>query len=200
MQKRHPMQTRHISIRPWAAGLALAAALLLVACAGLGGPPTVTLSERDLDALARRAFPVERRLLDVFDATVAPPRLRLVPERNRVAAQLDIGLRDRLFGGQWKGQLDFDAALRWEPNDQTVRLALVRVQDFKLVTTGALPRTAGEKLGAALAERVLEDFTLYRLPAERAQEMQRRGVVPGAVTVTSRGVEITFAPAASATR
>ncbi len=160
----------------------------------------MSLSERDLDALARRAFPVERRLLEVFDATVAPPRLRLVPERNRVAAQLDIGLRDRLFGGQWKGQLDFDAALRWEPNDQTVRLALVRVQDFKLVTTGALPRTAGEKLGAALAERVLEDFTLYRLPAERAQEMQRRGVVPGAVTVTSRGVEITFAPAASATR
>mgnify|MGYP006943118771 CR=1 FL=1 len=194
------MKTRRFVIRAWLAGMALASILGLVACAGLMGPPTVTLNERELDQLARRAFPVEKRLLEVFDATVAPPRLRLLPERNRLAAQLDIGLRDRLFGGQWTGQLDFDAALRWEHTDQTVRLAQVRVQDFRLITTGALPRTAGEKLGAALAERVLEDFTLYRLPAERAQELQRRGVTPSAVTVTSRGVEITFAPAASAAR
>lgn len=191
-------------MQSWRSCLAASATFVvlagLVACAGLGGPPTVTLSERELDTLARRAFPVERRVLEVFDASVAPPRLRLLPERNRLAAQLDIGLRDRMFGGQWKGQLDFDTALRWEPADQTVRLAQVRVLDFKLVTAGALPRTAGEKLGAAVAERVLEDFVLYRLPIERAQELQRRGVKPGAVTVTSRGVEVTFAPAAAAAR
>lgn len=194
------MTTHRFFIKAGLAGIALASLLGLVACAGLGGPPTVTLNERELDALARRAFPVEKRLLEVFDTTVAPPRLRLLPERNRLAAQLDIGLRDRMFGGQWKGQLDFDAALRWDHTDQTVRLAQVRVQDFRLVSSGALPRTAGEKLAAALAERVLEDFTLYRLPAERAQDLQRLGVTPGAVTVTSRGVEITFAPVASAPR
>jgi hypothetical protein len=197
------MTTRRFFAQVGLAGMALASLGGLVACAGLGGPPTVTLNERELDSLARRAFPVEKRLLEVFDATVAPPRLRLLPERNRLAAQLDIGLRDRVFGGQWNGLLDFDAALRWENSDQTVRLAQVRVQDFRLLNTGTLPRTGGEKLGAALAERVLEDFTLYRLPAERAQELQRRGLTPGAVMVTSRGVEITFAPtvaAASATR
>lgn len=192
------MHTRRILIG--ASIVALAGLTGLLGCAGLGGPPTVTISESELDALVRRAFPVQRRLLEVFDASVAPARLHLLPERNRLAAQLDVGLRDRMFGGQWKGQLDFDAALRWERSDQTVRLTQVQVQDLRLVSSGALPRTAGEKLGAAIAELVLEDFALYRLPTERALELQRRGLTPGAVTVTSRGVEITFAPAVSAPR
>ena len=168
----------------------------LAGCAGLFGPPTVRLSESELHRLAQRAFPVQRRVLEVMDTTVANPRLRLLPDTNRIGALLDIGARDRLFGGVWQGQLDFDAGLRWEPADQSVRLAQVKVLDLRLATSGNAARSPGERLGAALAERVLEDFTLYRLSNERAAELQRQGLVPQAVTVTARGVEITFTGAA----
>jgi len=165
----------------------------LASCAGLGGPPTVTLKADDIQSLVQKSFPQERRLLEVLDVSVAAPATRLLPERNRIGAVIQIQARDRLFGATWKGRLDFDAALRWEPRDQTVRLTQVRVQD--LASDAASPvRTPAERLGLAVTERVLEDLSLYQLGGERAQQMQRLGVMPSAITVTSRGVEITFQP------
>jgi len=176
-------------------------ALLLAACAGFGGPNTVTLSEGDLQRLVERHFPVERRYLDVLDVTIGAPRMRLLPERNRLATVLEVGTRDRLFGGSWHGRLALDSALRYEPQDQTVRLLQVRVDDFTVDNAGpGVPRearTQAERLGGLLAERVLEDMVVYRLPPERAERLQRMGLAPGAVTVTARGVEITMAKAAN---
>lgn len=169
----------------------------LVACAGLMGPPKVTLSQSEIEGLVQRNFPIDRLLMEIFDVTVHAPRVQLVPERNRLAAVVDVRARNRLFAGTWQGQLHFDAALRWEPRDQTVRLSQVRVQDLALAQPGALNRSTLERLGAAVAERVLEDSSIYRLSAERAAQMHKLGVEPGAVTVTSRGVEITFAPLAA---
>lgn len=169
----------------------------LVSCAGLMGPPKVTLSQSEIERLVERNFPIDRSLMEIFDVTVHAPRVQLVPERNRLAAVVNVRARDRLFASTWQGQLHFDAALRWEPRDQTVRLSQVRVQDLALAQPAAVNRSTLERLGAALAERVLEDSSIYRLSAERAAQMQQLGVEPGAVTVTSRGVEITFAPKAA---
>ena len=168
----------------------------LQACAGLGGPPVVRLGDREIEAWLRKNFPLQRRVLEVFEASVALPRLRLLPQLNRLAADVDLTLQDRVLGGRWQGRLDFDAGLRWEAADQTLRLNQVRVRDFSLLAGGAAPRTGAERLGAALAERVLEDLPLYRLPAERAAELQRRGLVPGAIVVQERAVEIRFVTSA----
>jgi hypothetical protein len=180
-----------------AAGLATVAAAASLGCAGLGGPPTVTLSERELAALLTQSLPVDRRLAEVFDVTLSRPRLRLLPERNRLAAEIAVQARERVLGVAWRGTLDFDAALRWEPRDHSVRLAQVRVNDLR--SDGAMPDAAtrgAERLAGAIVERVIEDLSLYALPAERAEPLRRNGLAPGAVTVTPRGVEITFAPRA----
>jgi hypothetical protein len=176
-----------------AAGAVGAVVVAVAGCAGLMGPPTLWISEGELAALARREFPLDRRLLDVLETRVSNPRLQLLSDRNRIAAQLDIAARDRVFGGSWQGELDFDAALRWEAADQTLRLDQVQVRDLRLATRGDAARTAGERLGAAMAERVLDRFVLYRLPADRAAELQRQGLRPDRVRVTPRGVEVTFA-------
>ena len=52
-----------------------------------------------------------------------------------------------------------------------------------------------QRLGIALAEAVLENLSLYRLSVERQASLRQVGLQPGAVTVTSRGVEITLARA-----
>lgn len=187
-------------LTPLRSALSWLAALCLAGCAGLAGPPTIRLSGDEVQTLVSKAFPQEKRLLEVLDVTIAAPRTQLLPERNRLSAALDMQARDRVFGAQWKGRLEFDAALRWNPADQTVRLDQVRVQDLVVdkvdkpdaITNTALNRSHTERLSAAVAERLLENLSLYQLSGERAAQMQRLGVAPSAVTVTSRGVEITF--------
>jgi len=174
----------------------LVAAALLGGCAQLVGPPRIVLDEDDIARLLDRQFPQDRRLLDVLDVTLQAPKVRLLAARNRLAAVLDIGVRERLLGGRWAGQLDFDTALRWEPRDRTLRLHEARVSDLRLATAGAAVRTPAERLGAALVERVLEDMVLYTLPAERAEAYRASGVAPAGVAITARGVEITFSAGA----
>jgi hypothetical protein len=173
--------------------LTVPAAAALASCAGVGGPPKVVLTVSDIERLVQRQFPVDKRLLDLFDVTVNAPRISLLPERNRLAAVTKLQARSILVAGGWQGQLTFDSALRWEPSDQTLRLNQVRVQDLALDNSSPLARSAGERMGAALAERLLEDFALYTLPPERAAQMRALGLSPAAVTVTGRGVEISFA-------
>ena len=202
-----------------AAGVGMGA---LGACAGLGGPTVITLSETDLLGLMNRAFPMQRRVLEVLDVQLSAPRLRLLPERNRMAVDLVLRTQERLLGAAALGQLAFDGALRYEPQEASVRLTQVRVQQLSFAGTQALPvGSAGtmgavgstgavgslgsaatpsapvppylQRLSTALAERALEDLAIYRVSAERQVSLRQLGLEPGAVTVTSRGVEITLA-------
>lgn len=169
----------------------------LAGCAGWPGPPDrITLAPDDIARLLDRHFPLDRRVLDVLDVTLRSPQVRLLPERNRIAALLDIGVRERVLGGRWRGTLSFDSALRWEPRDRTLRLDQARVADLRLVSGGDAARTPAERLGAVLMERVLEDLVLYTLPAEREASLRTAGVAPSGVAVTAGGVEITLSPVA----
>lgn len=188
----------------------LAAALLMstlaVSCSVLDSTRSLTLSEADLQRRVEMAFPIDRRLLDVLDVMVSAPRLRLIPDRNRVATELNISTRDRLFGGRWQGRIALESALRYEASDQSLRLSQVRVQQFSVdgVTGsgvggsgsggGSMARAQAERLGSVLVERVLEGFSLYRLPPGKAATLQRAGVMPGEVVINARGVEITLVP------
>ncbi len=191
------MQRRH-----WLLTLASAALPLLPGCAGLGGPRVITLDEAELSRLVARAFPMNRRLLELLDLQLSAPRLQLLPDSNRLAVALSVAAEDRVFGGIGRGELAFDSALRWSPDDATLRLTQVRVHRVELMAADDLRGAAAarpftltggvQRIGQALAERVLEDLAVYRLSAERQQQLRQQGLQPGAVTVTARGVEITL--------
>lgn len=176
--------------------LALVAGLALSACASLVAPRSVTLEAAQIQQLLDRRFPQDRRLLEVLDVRVSAPRARLLPDTQRVGAVLDLQANDRLFGARWHGRLDFDAALRWQPADQTLRLHQVRVLDLVFDPGSRAPRSTAERLGAALAERLLEDLTLYQLAGETAARLQRAGLQPAAVVVQRHRVTIALQPMA----
>lgn len=198
-------------------GASVCAPVLLLGlggCAGLGGPQVITLGEPELNTLVGRAFPLRRRLMEVLELEASAPRLRLLPERNRLLVDLSLALSDRLGGNRQAGSLAFDSALRFEPTDQSVRLQQVRVQSMVLGGAGAaglvgsvgVPAataaasdaagsTLGNRVARQLAERALEDLAVYRLSPERQTQLKAAGLAPGAVTVTARGVEITLARA-----
>lgn len=173
--------------------LPLAGVVWVAGCAALL-PSRFTLSEADLQRAAERRFPVERRFLDVLDVTLSTPRVALSPADNRVASQFGVAVRERLLGGRWQGRLVMKSGLRYEPADHTVRLVAVRVDDFVLEGAGAAAPV--EKLGAMVAEQLLEGAVVYTLPGDRVAQWQRAGRVPSGVAVTPQGVELAFADTA----
>ncbi len=171
----------------------VAAMAWLAGCAALGGPRVVTLSEADLARLVDKQFPLDRRLLEVVDVRVGAPTVRLLPERNRLATELQVDLAERLFGKAIAGRIVLDYALRWNAATQALELTDVRVDRVQLdAATGPLA-AAARGLGPLLAEQVLEGAAIYRPKPEDLRDKLGGQWQPGAVTVTARGVEITLA-------
>jgi hypothetical protein len=172
--------------------LAVAVPVVLAGCAGLGGPRNVSLSQADLQRLIERQFPHQRRVLEVIDINVARPTLRLLPERNRIATDLDLAASERLTGRSVRGSLSLDYALRYEPVDASLRLTQVRVQDAKLDLGSGPLSPSSARVATLLAERLLDDFVLYRADPERLKQIQRLGINAAEIAVTDRGIELRF--------
>lgn len=169
------------------------AAAWLAGCAGLGGPRNVSVSLADLQNVIDRQYPNQRRVLEVIEITVARPVLRLLPERNRIGTDLDLVASERLSGRAARGSLSLDYALRYEPSDASVRLSQVRVQEARLDLGNGPLSPSGARIGALLAERLLDDFPIYRADPERLKTIQRLGIAAADIVVTARGIDIRFA-------
>ena len=174
---------------------ALAALMVLAACASVD-PRNVTLSAAEVQTLVARQFPRQQRLMELLDVNLSNPVVKLLPERNRLATTMDLAASERLSGRALRGSLAIDHGLRFEPSDATVRLANVKIDDVKLELAGTPLTGQAARLSALLAERVLDDFVIYRVSDERRQAMASLGVNNADVAVTARGVELRF----SATR
>lgn len=170
---------------------ALSALLALGGCASLD-PRNLVLSQADLQTLVERQFPKDRRLLEVVDLTLNRPVVRLLPERNRIATELDLTVTERLSGRVVRGSLALDHGLRYEPSDGTVRLAQVKVQQLRLDLGGRPFSAQVERLGATVAEQALDDFVLHRLSDERRDALRRAGLERAEFVVTGRGIELRF--------
>jgi hypothetical protein len=177
--------------------LALACCLLLAGCAGMGVPRSITLGEAELQAQLDKRFPMQRSLLDAFDLKLSDPRLRVDAAARRLATELTLQGSDRRSGRILQGRLAVDFALRYEPLDASIRLVQPRIDSLEFSPEpGLSPRRAemAQRLGVALAERLLDDLVLYRVPAERLEALRAAGYRPGTLQVTPAGVEITIEP------
>ena len=164
----------------------------LAACASVD-PRHLTLSASEVQTLVARQFPRQQRLMELLDVSLANPLVRLVPERNRLATTMDLQASERLSGRALRGSLAIDHSLRFEPSDATVRLDNVKVEGMTLELAGTPLSGQAARLAALLAERVLDDFVIYRVSDERRQAMARAGVNNADVAVTERGIELRFA-------
>jgi hypothetical protein len=177
------------------------AALLLAGCVGLGVPRSITLSESELQAQLAKRFPMQRSLLDMLDLRLSDPVLRLDAAANRLATELTLSGSERRSGRSLQGRLALDYGLRWEGTDGSIRLVQPRVESLQLgEVPGLSPRRAemAQRMGIALAERLLDDMVLYQVPAERLDRLRAAGYRPGTLQVTPAGVEITIEPLVAA--
>ena len=178
---------------------ALLAAATFAGCGGLSGPRQVVLTPADLMRTMAPRFPVERRLLGVLQVRADLPRLRIVPDTQRIAAEFDVTVDDRLSRQVYRGVIAFDSRLRYEPSDQSVRFDQLRVQRLQFDGLGSAAQPLLQSIGPALAEQLLSDMTVYRISEDKLRAAERRGYAPSAVSVGNQGVVVELRPIASAT-
>ncbi len=176
-------------------------AALLAGCAGfLGGPRTIEIpKERIEDQLARR-FPLNRRMLELVDVTVDTPTLSLLPDQNRVATEFHLSAGQSLLGSAFRGTLAMTYGLRFEPSDATIRLSDVRVTKFDLSGVSDPASSRLNRLGALVAEDLLDDMPIHRLSQDDLRRAASLGYKPGAINVTARGLAVTLEPSGSSTQ
>lgn len=174
--------------------------LLLTGCAGLL-PSSIVLSEAELQTQLARRFPIERSLFDTFELKLTDPLLRLDAPAGRLATELTLQGSDRRNGRNLQGRLALNYGLRYEASDASIRLVQPRVQSLDFAPSVGLSGGRAEmaqRMGVALAERLLDDLVLYRVPAQRLERLRAAGLQPGVLQVTPAGVEITLEPVGAA--
>ena len=108
-------------------------------------PPRVRYSEGELNQMLARHFPLERRVLEVIELSLANPQLTLKPEAGRLATHFDLQASERLTGQRWHGEVALDQFLFMRPLPSCARYA-TPLTGFFLCGTGSHP---GHATGAA---------------------------------------------------
>jgi len=181
--------------RRWCGLAALSMLALLGACAA--GPRTVSVSASELQALIAKRFPIERRVLEVFELQLSAPTVRLLPQDNRLATELNLLATDRLSGRSLQGLLGLSFALRYEGADGTLRLMQPRVERFDVGDGSGQASRLGAQAQHVVgpwAEQLLDDAVVHRLKNEQLAALRAAGYQPGTLTVTAQGIDVVLMP------
>ena len=188
------------SARHWVFNTIAVMLLSLAGCAILNpGPKSVHVSEAKLQQLIGSQFPYNSRVLDVLDVLLSNPRMKLDAANNRIHTGLDLSVTPRnvaapLANRDLKGALEMSYGLRFEPTDNSVRMTDVRVKSLQINGASAQLQSLINQLGSVLAERVLKDYSLYKLSDKDLSAAKGWGYKPGAFTVSSDGLYLTLDP------
>ena len=180
---------RDLLLRLSAAPLALA----LSACAGMAGALAPwRVSTAQLERGLRDRGPIRHSLAGVLDLSARVDGLRLVPERDRLAAAMKFDTQGPLLPQPWHGSFDLLFGLRYEPSDLSLRAHQLEVSGLRV------PRVMGrsaELLQSALnavSQQFAREVVLHRLNPSDVQWLQSLGLRPGPIDVTADGLVLGF--------
>ncbi|MGB3069440.1 MAG: DUF1439 domain-containing protein [Ottowia sp.] len=182
------------------AGMVLAGLLpALPACAsrlpvGEGGARSYTLPSAQLQELIGKRFPVRRSLSGLIELTLLNPRLRLLPETNRLGTQIDLSAAEKIMGTRYAGAMDLDYGIRFDAKDGRIRMADVHVAkvDFPAVPGEYQPLFT--RNAPRLAEQLLDGMVLHEIKPEQLAMVNGLGFRVGEVRVTREGLRVELLP------
>lgn len=171
----------------------LVAAAALTSCAGILGPREVDLPLSKLQAGIDRRFPVDNRLLDLFDVRLSRPQLAVLPG-DRVALTIDASVAQSFLRNPLSGTLAFSGRLYVDPARSGVYLAEPRLERFAI---SGIDEALGRQLSRAangVLEKAILDIPVYSF---RMDELRYAGVqyVPTRIATTATGLRVSLEPA-----
>ena len=172
----------------WGGGVGTA----LAAWATESDLPGYKVSQAQLQEAVARRFPLRYPVGGLLDLHVQAPRLRLLPELNRLGTEMVVEATGPALKRSYTGMFDLDFALRYEPSDQSIRAHQLRVNSLRFDGLAARPSELLDAYGPALAAQALRELVLHQLRPQDLALPDAMGLQPDRITVTPEGLVIGF--------
>lgn len=176
------------------AGLAaISGATLLASCASILGPREVDLPLHKLQASLDRRFPVDNRVLDLFDVRLSRPQLNVLPG-DRVSLTVDASVAQSFLRNPLAGTLAFSGRLYIDQARSGVYLTEPRIERFAVSGIDESMQRQLARAANGLLDRALPDIPVYSF---RMEELKYAGVqyVPTRIATTTNGLRVSLEPA-----
>jgi hypothetical protein len=172
--------------------LTLGGAALLLAGRGALAQPSYTVPLAQLQEMVAQKFPRSVPVQGLLDLTVQAPRLRLLPEVNRLGAAMAVDAAGPALRRSHAGMFDVEFALRYEASDRTLRAHQLKLGRLEFPTLKPAVTELLNAYGPMLAEQSLREVTLHQLRPQDTALFDGLGLQPGPITVTAKGLTVAF--------
>jgi hypothetical protein len=172
--------------------LAVAALVVLPALHVAQAQPSYTVSAEQLQQVVAQRFPLRYPVAGLLDLDMQAPHLRLLPEQNRVSAEMAVEASGPALRRSHSGTFDVDFALRYEPSDRTIRAHQLKFQNLRMSDLQSQASELLNAYGPALAAQALQEVVLHRLRPQDLAMADNLGMRPDRITVTDKGLVIGF--------
>ncbi|RJG11703.1 DUF1439 domain-containing protein [Massilia cavernae] len=176
------------------AAAAVGAGALLASCAGILGPRQVELPLHKLQASIDRRFPLNNRMLELFEIQLTRPQLALIPDTSRIALTMDAAVAPPFLRKSWTGTIAMSGGLRLDAARGAVYMVEPRVDRVAIGGMDDLRQRQMAKVANLLVDQTLRDMPMYSLKPE---DLRYAGVqfVPRGIAVTRDALVVTLEPA-----
>ena len=155
-------------------------------------PPGYTVPADLLQRSVAQRFPLRYPVPGLLDLELQAPHLQLLPEQNRLRADLPVEAAGPALNRRHRGGFEVDFALRYEASDRTVRAHQLRVSRLRFPSLQPGVVALLNTYAPALAEQSLKEVVLHQLQPQDLAPLDAMGMQPGAITVTDAGLVISF--------
>lgn len=172
-----------------------AAALAGAALAGLRTAhalPSYTVSLDQLQDAVAPKFPRSVPVQGLADLTLQAPRLRLLPDVNRLGATMAVEVAGPALRRAHAGTFDVEFALRYEASDRTLRAHQIKLGQLDFPSLKPAVNELLNAYGPVLAEQSLREVVLHTLRPQDTALFDGLGLQPGPITVTAKGLLVTL--------
>lgn len=176
------------------AAVAVSAAGLLASCAGLIGPRQVEVPLERLQKNLGQRFPVNHRVLGVFEVQLSNPQVSTVGQNDRVALSAELTVSPMLMRQSWRGNLALSGRLVVDNVRNAVFLSDAQVDRFAIDGVGESQQRQIAGAANILADKLIRDVPLYSFKPE---DLRYAGVqfVPTGIRTTPSALVILLEPA-----
>lgn len=188
-------QTRRRGLGVFASLFFTALLPALPACAGRSrSARSYTLPLAQLEKLIGGKFPQRRQMAGLMEVALLRPRLRLLPEVNRLGTMIDLLVSEQFMGRRFEGTMDLDYGIRFEPSDGSVRMVDVRVGKVDFPAIPEQLRAFVARTAPRLAEQSLNELVLHKIEPDQLTMVNGLGYRVGEVRVTRQGLRVELVP------
>lgn len=177
---------------------AAAASTLWISACSQAVPTKISVTQAQLEQGLKDHFPKQFPIAGLLQLDMQQPQLLLLPVSNQLQTDLVVQLSGPALRQSFTGQMRVRFGLYYEPKDRSVRAQRVEVLSLELQDANPAMAEMVQAYGLRVAQQALQGFSLYTVKPEEVELMDNLGLQPGAITVTSQGLDVAIAPKAAA--